>query len=72
MVTPANSVQLDLSRLPLEAGIVIFIGLLALVVVWWSRERRMARQRRVMRTLYSLGEEMTAGRRSGASRRTGL
>ena len=39
-------------------GAFVAIGLL--LGIWWLRERRLARQRRILRTLNSLGEEIVA------------
>jgi GAF domain-containing protein len=42
------------------------VGALALALAfWWMRERRMSAQRRMVRTFYSLGEQMTGASTAG-------
>jgi signal transduction histidine kinase/CheY-like chemotaxis protein len=51
--------------IPTERLVMALAAMAGALIVWWLRERRMARQRKAMRALHALAEEITAAASSG-------
>lgn len=51
--------------MPTESLVIALLAMLGALIVWWLRERRMAGQRRSMRALHALAEEVIAASSAG-------